>query len=78
MIHKKGRLEIDPKRGVLYFFDHETGECLLRIEGVRNVPEGHQIEIHLVEPTEKSDRARLDATRNPGVIYALQIAGRPC
>lgn len=47
---RMGRLQYDHERGVIYFFEEGTGECLLRIEGVRNVPAGHQIDIHLAEP----------------------------
>lgn len=50
MIVRMGRLEYHPERGVLYVYDTETSECLLRVEGVRDVPRGHQIDIHLVEP----------------------------
>lgn len=50
MFHRMGRLEYHAERGVLYFYDGETQECLLRVEGVRNVPPGHQIDIHLAEP----------------------------
>lgn len=44
----QGRLQYDRKRGVIYFFDDATGACLLRIEGVPPVPEGRQIDVHLV------------------------------
>ncbi len=45
----KGRLQFDRQRGVIYFHD-ETGGCSLRIEGIPEVPEGHQIDIHLIQP----------------------------
>lgn len=50
MISHKGLLQYEPERGVLYFFDDLSGECLLRVEGVRDVSPGHQIDIHLAEP----------------------------
>ena len=50
MRNVQGRLQYDPQRGVMYFFNDKTGECLLRVEGARDVPEGHQLDIHLVEP----------------------------
>ncbi len=49
MLSVEGRLQYDRKRGVIYFHGCQ-GEALLRIEGVPEVPEGHQIDIHLVEP----------------------------
>lgn len=50
MVNKTGVLQYDEKRGVIYFFDDKTQECILRIEGVPGVPEGHQIDVHLVHP----------------------------
>lgn len=83
MIHKNGRLQYDPSRGVLYFFD-EKDECLLRIEGVRGVPEGYQIDIHLAEPGcghhhencgNRSGISRVLA-RDPGVFCAVKLEER--
>lgn len=76
MINRKGRLEYHPERGVLYFFDGETGECLLRIQGVRNVPAGDQIDIHLVEP--HTDSPKIPSDLDHGAIYALKMKGRSC
>ncbi len=45
-----GILQYDRDRGVIYFFDDQSKECLLRIDGVPNVPEGEQIDIHLFAP----------------------------
>ncbi len=48
MIHLKGTLQYDPERGVVYFHDEASGQCALRIEGIPMVPEGNQIEVHLI------------------------------
>ncbi len=45
----KGLLQYDVERGVVYFFSEESGEAVLRLEGIRNVPEGHQLYVHLVD-----------------------------
>ena len=42
-----GILQYDRDRGVIYFFDDQKKECILRIEGVPKVPEGEQIDVHL-------------------------------
>lgn len=46
----KGRLQHDPARGVIYFFDDESGACLLRVEGLPKITPGKQIDIHLTHP----------------------------
>lgn len=50
MLNIQGRLQYDRPRGVIYVFDDKAGTCLLRIEGVPPVPDGQQIDIHLVHP----------------------------
>lgn len=85
MIHKKGLLEYDPVRGVLYFFDEKTNECLLRIEGVPNVPAGHQIDIHLVYPGGEHhhehcgnrDRVFKNLDPDPGMFCAVKLGSFP-
>lgn len=83
MISGKGTFQYDPKRGVLYFYEDQTGECLLRVEGVRDVPAGAQIDIHLVEPgcehhhLNCGNRGLLikGASRDPGMFCATKIEG---
>ncbi len=45
----KGTLQYNRERGVIYF-NAEDGDCPLRIEGIPQVPDGYQIDIHLVNP----------------------------
>lgn len=81
MINRKGRLQYEPERGVLYFFDDLTGECLLRVEGVRDVPLNHQIDIHLAEPgcgqhhLHCGNRSGISKvlSRDPGVFCAVKL-----
>lgn len=50
MSKQKAIFEYQRERGVLYVFDESGGECLLRVEGIPLVPDGHQVDIHLVHP----------------------------
>lgn len=81
MIHTKGRLQYDSERGVVYFFADLTGECLLQIEGVYDVPEGHQIDIHLVHPGSEHHhegcRGKFADEKVEGMICAVKLEDRP-
>ena len=80
-----GILQYDVERGVVYFFDDKSGEPLLRLEGIRNVPEGHQLDVHLIDTGgEKSNShdncgniAMVEegkTGRQPGVVCAVKLA----
>lgn len=76
----KGRLQFDRQRGVIYFHD-EKGGCPLRIDGIPEIPEGHQLDIHLVNAGGEhhhencGNRAVVmkGATWDPSVICAVKL-----
>lgn len=78
MRYFKGTLQYDEKRGVIYFTD-EAGQLLLRVEGVRDVPADHQIDIHLAEPGGAHHHAHCSglpqhgALPDPGMFCAEKI-----
>ena len=77
----KGLLQYDVERGVVYFFSDESGEPILRLEGIRNVPEGHQLDVHLVDAGGEhhhencGNRAMMGEglRRDPGSICAVKL-----
>lgn len=79
MIHMKGTLQYDPKRGVIHFFDDKKG-CVLRIEGVPKTPEDHQIDIHLVRPGAEHHhegcRGKFMGEKVEGMVCAVKIEDR--
>lgn len=84
MIARMARFEYHPERGVLYVFDTDTSLCLLRVEGARDVPPGHQIDIHLVEAGNahhhehcgNRSRIKKDWGQDPGMLCAAKLAAK--
>ena len=78
MINVEGRLQYDPRRGVVYFFAEKNKECLLRIEGVPEIPidQGTQIDIHLVNPG--AEHHHVDPVHDfvDGAICAVKLKPR--
>ncbi len=80
-MNAQGRLQYDRDRGVIYFYDDATKECLLRIEGLPHVQEGNQIDIHLIQDGGQhhhencGNRALVmrGAPRDEGVICAVKL-----
>ena len=73
MLNVEGRLQYNRERGVIYFFDEKTKACLLRIEGVPPVPDGDQIDIHLVHPGSEHHHADPAHPWVDGAICAVKL-----
>lgn len=79
MSNFKGRLQRDEKRGVIYFFEETTGECLLRIEGLPEILGKKQIDVHLVYPgcehhhEHCGGHALKDAPKDDAIVCAVKI-----
>ena len=82
MIKDRGIYEYNAERGVFYVWN-EKGHCILRVEGVRDVPENHQIDVHLIEPGGEhhhyncGNRAlvKKGGTMDPGTFCATKLQG---
>lgn len=70
MKNTEGRLQYNRETGVIYFFDSQ-GACQLRIQGVPPVRDGHQIDIHLVQPGAEHHHG--DKEWDDGAICAVRL-----